>query len=274
MFNPSFLNRLVEIYQNYLLENPVGVYLHGSLAMGCYHPEYSDIDILVVVRDKISRATKKRLIQEILRLEQEYPEHKLEMSILLNKYLIDFHYPTPFELHYSDLYKPTYQNHPNFLCEGDVDPDLAAHCVVTKHRGITLFGKDNLEVFPDINPGYYIQSILNDIEDAPKNITKNPIYFSLNLCRVLYYLKKGVIASKKEGGEWAVSKIPDTYTELINIALDHYAGKNERTDWDHSQLIEFAEFMLKEINQELNTEHIKQPDSCLGGKNIEEILRS
>lgn len=31
-----------------------GIYLHGSMAMGCFNPEKSDIDLIVVIEDNIS----------------------------------------------------------------------------------------------------------------------------------------------------------------------------------------------------------------------------
>ena len=37
-------------YHTLLQDNLVGIYLHGSLAAGCFHWERSDIDFLVVVR--------------------------------------------------------------------------------------------------------------------------------------------------------------------------------------------------------------------------------
>ncbi|MDD6156298.1 MAG: nucleotidyltransferase domain-containing protein [Lachnospiraceae bacterium] len=36
-------------------DNLTGVYLHGSAAMGCFNPEESDIDLLVVVKDALSQ---------------------------------------------------------------------------------------------------------------------------------------------------------------------------------------------------------------------------
>ncbi|QHS21759.1 nucleotidyltransferase domain-containing protein [Virgibacillus sp. MSP4-1] len=48
MYVQSFVNQLAQIYQTQLKANLIGIYLHGSLAMGCYQPGKSDIDILAV----------------------------------------------------------------------------------------------------------------------------------------------------------------------------------------------------------------------------------
>lgn len=41
-----FISFLCEIEQ----DNLIGVYLHGSLAMGCFHPSRSDLDLQLEVR--------------------------------------------------------------------------------------------------------------------------------------------------------------------------------------------------------------------------------
>lgn len=52
MDTPLVLNRVVELFKEELGGNLVGIYLHGSLAMGCFNPDTSDVDLLLVVRDK------------------------------------------------------------------------------------------------------------------------------------------------------------------------------------------------------------------------------
>ena len=45
----ALLDALVAESRLCLGDTLVGVYLHGSAAMGCYHPAHSDLDLLVVV---------------------------------------------------------------------------------------------------------------------------------------------------------------------------------------------------------------------------------
>ena len=42
-------------------ENLIGIYLHGSLAMGCFHPHHSDLDMLVLVEHAPAPAAPPRL---------------------------------------------------------------------------------------------------------------------------------------------------------------------------------------------------------------------
>jgi predicted nucleotidyltransferase len=228
--------------------NLVGIYLHGSLAMGCFNSTKSDIDFLVVAEKELTIEVKKSIAKKLLALHEELPnDGGLEMSILLERHLKQFVYPTLFELHYSSLHKEKYSNDENYICSGLEDPDLAAHIVVTYHRGIVLYGKPIREVFEPIPKQYYIQSILSDVQNAKETIVESPVYYTLNLCRVLYFLKDGMVSSKKEGGEWAVTSLPSKYKHLLIECLNQYNGLLDDMKISNDELIEFATYMLNEI---------------------------
>jgi len=243
IFLDEFLQKLTED----LKFNLVGVYLHGSLAMGCFNPQSSDIDLLIVVKEKLTVKIKKMIIKDILNLEEKYSECDIEMSILLENALNEFEYPTPFELHYSKEHKEKYLIDEEYVCGDDVDPDLAAHIVVIIHRGICLKGKPIKETFKPIENKYFLKSILNDIETASEDIKVNPVYTILNLCRVLYYLKEGVISSKKEGGEWGIKTLDDKYTEIVLISTEKYLNDTKKLYIENDILIEFVNYMKTEI---------------------------
>jgi predicted nucleotidyltransferase len=255
------LNQLVDLFRVELSNNLVGVYLHGSLAMGCYNQNKSDIDLLIVAQHKLSTENSKHIAQQILKLQDSLPsESRLEISIILESYLKDFVYPTPFEFHYSDFHRMNYKNDENYLCGGFEDSDLAAHIVVIYHRGVTLYGKDIREVFYPIEQHFYVDSILSDVENASENIIESPLYYTLNLCRVLYFLKEGVVSSKKEGvvsskkegGEWGIQVLPSQYRQHIQYFLDEYAetgAHSNHFEVNPILLKGFSDYMLSEIKK-------------------------
>lgn len=240
------LTEVIEKYKKLLGENLVGIYLHGSLVMGCFNDESSDIDFLVVVRDKLSFNIKRQLIDILLDLSGFAPKKGFEVSVILEKYSRNFMYPTPFELHYSNEYKEKYIKDKEFLCENGEDADLAAHITIINKMGRCLYGKGISEVFGEVPEKYYINSILNDIENAIDEIEENPVYIILNLCRVLYYLKERVISSKHEGGCWGKRNYK-IYEKLIEKALNIYNGDFEEEKWDKVELKNFSFYMLEEI---------------------------
>ncbi len=242
------LTEIIEKYKNLLGENLIGIYLHGSLVMGCFNSESSDIDFLVVVRDKLSFNIKRQLIDILIDLSDFAPKKGFEVSVILEKYSNNFVYPTPFELHYSNEYKERYIRDKEFLCHNGGDADLAAHITIINKRGRCLYGKEIEEVFGEVPEKYYINSILNDVENAIDEIVENPVYIILNLCRILYYLKERVVSSKHEGGSWGKTNYK-TYENLIQKALNIYNGDFDEEKWNEEKLKKFATYMIEEINK-------------------------
>lgn len=241
----QLLNAIVKRYTDILRDNLIGIYLHGSLAMGCF-TERSDIDFLVVVKDPLDNPTKRALADELLQF-QGLPEKGIEMSVILLRYAQDFKYPTPYELHYSEMVRERYLRDRDYICYGDADKDQAAHMTVIRHRGICLYGRQIKEVFADIPKGCYIDSIITDIGDAREGILKSPVYYTLNLCRVLCYLKHNRVLSKLEGGLWGIEQLPEKFRPLLENAVGAYRDQQHIAEWNHDELSDFAQFMLKEI---------------------------
>jgi predicted nucleotidyltransferase len=62
----SFAQHLAEELTVILEADLVGVYLHGSAATGCFNPDRSDIDLLVVVRQTLSPEQRRAVAQLLL----------------------------------------------------------------------------------------------------------------------------------------------------------------------------------------------------------------
>lgn len=232
-------------YAGILNDNLTGIYLHGSLAMGCFTGK-SDIDLLVLVNSPLADRTKRALVDRLLNL-RDLPDKGIEISVVLGKYAREFQYPTPFEVHYSESFKEAYRKDPDFICGNGVDKDLAAHMTMVYHRGICLYGKEIREAFGEIPRKYYIDSLLHDLEEVRTGIVNDPVYYSLNLCRILYYLKDNFIASKKEGGDWGLKNLPEKYKGIIKNAVGVYTNQLKTVPWEQEALLDFAEYMLREI---------------------------
>ncbi|MCK4643466.1 DUF4111 domain-containing protein [bacterium] len=244
----DILDKIKTGYSDVLRNNLVGIYIHGSIAMNCFNHRSSDVDFLAVVKEKLDLDSKKKIIKLLLDLSDQNPVNGLEMSIVLQAELKDFKYPTPYELHYSNEWKQRYINGTVDYSKDDADPDLAAHLVIVKKRGICLSGKPIREVFFEVPKKYYLKSILTDSEWSIGNILKGPdtgtcpvpTYGVLNLCRVLAFIDDGIITSKKEGGEWGLGNLPTKYRQVIERALNKYTGTDAAENVDAETLKQFA----------------------------------
>lgn len=248
----DLLERFVQRNVILLGDNLIGIYLHGSAAMGCFNPKKSDIDLIIVVNDELSNEIKIRYMDMVLELNKEAYAKGLELSIVRGSVCKPFVYPTPFELHFSKAHLDWLRSDPVDYVNKmkGTDKDLAAHFTVIRHRGQTLYGKDITEVFSTVSKEYYVDSIWEDIKGAKSDIIDNPVYIILNLCRVMAYLNDNLILSKEEGGKWGLSNISEKYRNLIFAALEDYIN-NAGMDFDKAIAVEFSDHMLRQIRNRI-----------------------
>ncbi len=244
----NILKIIKQEYQTILGDNLVGIYVHGSIAFGCFHEEKSDIDFIAVIQSKIDSPTKLKILNCLKEIWPFCPPKGIEMSIVLKKYCLNFEYPTPYELHFSKDWLKTYLLSPMVMCGDELkkDKDLAAHFTVIRNCGIVLWGEPIQEVFGEVPRDFYIDSIKGDILNADEEILKNTTYITLNLCRVLAYLQDNKILSKEQGGKWALKNIDDKYHLLIKEALNDYRAMGQVNVKDDIK-VSFSKFMMNEI---------------------------
>lgn len=244
----SLINSFVERSKEILRDNLVGVYLHGSLAMGCFNPQKSDIDLIIVVDRTISDSIKRAYLDMVVHFNASGPAKGIEMSIVLRDACKPFVYPTPYELHFSAGHLNWYKDDPDDYIRrmNGTDKDLAAHFTVINKRGKCLYGASIDDVFAEVPSGDYMDSIWFDVECAAEEITKYPMYLILNLARVLAYKKEGLVLSKKEGGDWALKHLPAEYRPLIADAMREYF-ESEEIVYDDILAKRYAEYVIREL---------------------------
>jgi len=244
----ELMERIVAEYRGILGENLLGVYVHGSIAFGCFHPEKSDIDFLIVTETAPDPFRKERMIRLLLELSPFAPQKGFEMSLVLRENCRNFVHPTPYQLHYSAAWREAYERDMIGTLQRlqGVDPDLAAHFTVTRAVGIALAGPEPQEMFADVPWEAYWDSIHGDVENAETDVLENPVYVVLNLCRVLAAKREGAVLSKAQGGRWALANLPQQWHEPVECALRAYEKGTECICSDEA-LREFAAMMLREI---------------------------
>ena len=229
-------------------DNLVGIYLHGSAAMGCFNAKKSDVDLIAVVNHDMSEDVRRAYMDMAVALNARAPEKGIEFSVVARDVCKPFVYPTPFLLHFSVAHLQWYETDPGDYVKrmNGTDIDLAAHFTVIRARGMCLYGEAIDDVFGEVDPEYYIDSIWNDVKDAGAEIATNPTYIILNLCRVLAYLENRLVLSKKEGGAWGLETLPERYRGVVQTALGDYTS-DAQTEWDDACAREFAAVMTGRI---------------------------
>jgi len=233
--------------QRLLDQNLLGMYLHGSLALGGFQPGRSDIDVIVVTAQRIDLETKRRCIELLLRISMM--PCPLDIRFLVQHDLFPFRHPLLCDLHYSETHRESYQQElrsgtwKHWNDSAQRDPDLTVHLTVLHRYGICLYGKPIAEVFPLVPERDFRDAIIKDIQVAQSKPLYDPISFILNACRACAFLQDGTLLSKDAGGVWGLAHLPEQYHPLIQQALALYRGERLGRPVGHVAWDDFAAYM-------------------------------
>ncbi|MEJ6527365.1 aminoglycoside adenylyltransferase domain-containing protein [Exiguobacterium sp. USCH10] len=226
------------------------IYIHGSLAMGGFHPKRSDVDLLLVVSNALTREERQKLIDCCLLYSNEpYP---LELSIMTMVQIKDWCHPSPFEFHYSEGWRSRFEKagreERTELQQGFTDPDLAAHMLMILERGITWRGQPLHQLLCGFDSAHFSDAILADAFDCLDTMDENPIYCVLNLLRGLAYEQERVLLSKQEALGWVIENghFPGNVVTVVRKATRGYEG--EDVTFDQHELNEFRRYMRQQLH--------------------------
>jgi hypothetical protein len=182
----------------------VGVYLHGSAALGGWSAERSDVDLLGVVARPLERRAKREISSRLNHPSLGSPSQAgLELSLVTAAVAADPPRRPPFELHVST--GPSPQTH--LGGPAAADPDLLLHFAVCRRAGVTVAGPDPVEVFAEPPRSWLLERAAAELRWAVRHGTFT--YRVLTACRAWRYLEDDVLGAKVESGRWARLRLAD-----------------------------------------------------------------
>lgn len=215
----SLLAILLEEVQAVLGEQFIGMYLDGSLSSGDFDAD-SDIDFVVVTREDIAGELFLRLQamhDRIAALDSAWAI-QLEGSYISQPAI--------------RRYDPEHAIHPNIerglgeRLKLDIhDETWAVHRSVLRERGITLLGPDPCSLIDPVSAQELRAAMLVLLNGWAKHILDHPqiisrrgyqSYVVLSLCRAIYTLHTGQVASKPAAAAWAKEHLARRWTPLID----------------------------------------------------------
>jgi streptomycin 3"-adenylyltransferase len=228
----AYLDRVVSTLRDGLGDELVGVYLHGSLAMGAFHPGRSDVDILAVCATSLPRERRMAIGAALVAIPTPSPGGDLELSLVTEAAVRSRSAVPPFEVHASTHEEP-------FVVDGSDRPgdgDLVIHFAMARARGRALVGPEPGELFPEPVRASLIEAFLSDLawakdegaaawEGHPMPELASMAYQVLTAARCWRYVETGELGSKAEGAAWLERRHPDPATRvLLDAALAYQRG--------------------------------------------------
>jgi hypothetical protein len=208
---------LAEIHAR-LTSNLVGLYLRGSLVMGDFRPESSDIDLLAVTERLVSAEEFAALVEMHNHLGQ--PGHpfanRVEIAyidrVALRRFQPGYRFPT---LGQGETLGWA-EHHTNWILE---------RWMVREH-GIALFGPPPttlIDPVPRAELSSAVRERLQDWAEWASDLNdpewhgprSHKAYVVETMCRALYTLAQGEIGSKPQSVAWARQSLPEPWRILV-----------------------------------------------------------
>ncbi len=244
------LDALVSGVQTILGSNLTGVYLYGSLSGGDFNPRSSDIDFVVVTEGELPEAMVAAL--EVL-------HHRLWSSGMKWAAKLEGTYISRQAFRRYDALGGPYPS----VNEGRFY--IAPHgsdCIIQRHivreQGVVLAGPPPHAlidpVFPD-DLRHAACSVLAEwwtfiLQENPGWLEPRlyQAFAVLTMCRVLYTLHHGAIASKPVSARWALNVLDAHWHGLIERAL---AWPDDPQEDEFSVTLDFIRFTVARSQEEL-----------------------
>jgi len=204
----------------------IGLYLHGSLALGDFDPGHSDIDFVVVT----TRELPVKLISDLEAMHARIKDSGLKLAIKLDGAYIS----KKALLRYSIDNPPCPEiDETKFSIQRD-----GSHGIINRHilreNGVVVAGPPVRPLIAPVSPDELREAVLDRLFtwwapmlDKPGLRYPGPGYQSyavLTMCRALYTLQHGAIVSKPVSARWALQTLDKRWTKLIESALAWHDG--------------------------------------------------
>jgi hypothetical protein len=223
---PTLIHPLLAAYMAQLQAELPGlveaIYIHGSIALGAFHPTLSDIDAIMVVSRRVSDVDVEKLREIHASTAEQYPQWKLEGSYLQWD---DVGQPeTAIEAH------PTY--HDNVLNPASRFDVNHVTWWVLKNHGITVLGKDVQSLDFSVDMDDMIAAMHENMNSYWASWTTKPRHIVmmvsnwaiewtvLGVLRQYYTFRERDITSKTGAGAYALKHTPKQWHRIIQEAIN------------------------------------------------------
>ena len=213
------LDLLLSSMQAVLGDRLVGLYLGGSLALGDFDPGRSDIDFVAVTADELPPEMVAALREMHARLWDTGSKWAMKLDgsyvpqQVIRRWTSD-HAPCPF-------------------VEGDrFEATVQGSAVIQRHiireHGVVIAGPDPHTLIDPVDADGLRDAMREMLEkwwrpllDDPDwlQTSQNQPFAILTMCRTLYTLEHGVVASKPVTAQWAQGALGEQWAALIEWAL-------------------------------------------------------
>jgi hypothetical protein len=230
----------------------LGIYLSGSLALGDFDPKSSDIDLVIVTNGALTEdeVTALRALHSRFDAGDSPWAGKVE-AVYVARAALCRPFPNP------TAYPQVERERGLFVDQ--LEDGWLSQCYIVREHGITLYGPDPKTIFDPVDADALRRTVARialmwqrEARNDPTwiewlRVRSHQAFVTLTLCRLLYTLATGSVASKPAAARWAQSRLPARWAKLIESSP---AGQYDRAmvlDSEVEDTIALVEFTVEKF---------------------------
>jgi len=223
---PKEAIQALKLLEDVLGSSIVGVYLFGSAVNGGLRMN-SDVDVLVVVNHSLSELTRKELIDRLMltsgKIGNADSVRPLEVTVINHNDVVPWRYPPRNEFVYGEWLRSEFEK--GQIQGPTYDPDLAIVLAQVRMNSISLVGPDAQEVLDPVPMTDIRRAIKESLPGLVEGIKGDERNVILTLARMWQTVSIGEISPKDVAAKWALPRLPNEYSTLLDLAGKAYLGE-------------------------------------------------
>ena len=240
----SYLEDLVRSVRSILRDGVNAMAVGGSIGFDDFHPDMSDVDVALFLRDAPTAAQLSTLSLHLDHRELPCPGKGLDL-MAFDRESVAATPPLP-QAVFGFVTGATWRTE---LSGAEKCADLLVDLFVLRHHGRSVFGPNPEQIIGSIDKSA-LRSLVADVVTWHRTRIHDPFhdptgaFAVLNACRAWRFLSEGIMGSKTAGGEWAMAR--RERMPVIEGALALRFGEGiERLD--QGQVLKFLDVVDEEI---------------------------
>ncbi|WP_328340223.1 aminoglycoside adenylyltransferase family protein [Streptomyces violaceus] len=238
-------DHLVQLLHRTLPDTLLGIYLHGSATLGGLRP-HSDIDVLAVVRESMTHARRRGLVEELLTVSGVDGRRHVELVVVVRDDVRPWRYPPTCDFLYGDWLREEFER--GVIPGPEPSPDLAPLLTMVLRADAPLHGPPPAELLDPVPHEDLRRAVVAGVPELMDELDSDTRNVLLTLARIWATLTTGDIRSKDAAAAWALGRLPAENRPVLARARAVYLGEEDER-WDGLAARACAEFLVREITE-------------------------
>lgn len=224
---PNQALKVAEVIEDLFENQLIGIYLYGSAILGGLHIN-SDVDILVIVNQDLTEATRNELTKHLMLISGKIGCKKLkplEVTIINQNDIVPWQFPPKCEFMYGEWLRE--QMEAGDIPQACYDTDVAILLWQARSYSLSLKGPEANKVIEPISMNDIQKSIRCSLPNLIACVKGDERNVLLTLARMWFTVVTGELCSKDMAAEWVIPRLPQNLAVLLEMARKAYLGECE-----------------------------------------------